>query len=109
RRGWERDGSRRYETASAFAADVQNYLNDEPVQACPPSTWYRFRKFARRNKGVLTTGTAIALAVLVALASLVTAVTALAGTNEKTREALGEEKAAKGKLQEVLNREKRTL
>ena len=28
-------------------ADVQRYLNDEPVQACPPSAWYRFRKFAR--------------------------------------------------------------
>jgi tetratricopeptide (TPR) repeat protein len=46
----EKDRNRRYETASAFAADVQHYLHDEPVQACPPSAWYRFRKFARRNK-----------------------------------------------------------
>jgi tetratricopeptide (TPR) repeat protein len=49
----EKDRSRRYETASALAADVQRYLNDEPVQACPPSAWYRCRKFARRNKGAL--------------------------------------------------------
>src|SRR5438874_7952982 len=28
----EKDRNRRYETASAFAADVQRYLNDEPVQ-----------------------------------------------------------------------------
>ena len=49
----EKDRNRRYETASAFAADVQRYLNDEPVQACPPSAWYRFRKFARRNKAAL--------------------------------------------------------
>jgi tetratricopeptide (TPR) repeat protein len=49
----EKDRSRRYETASAFAADVQRYLADEPVQACPPSAWYRLRKFVRRNKGVL--------------------------------------------------------
>jgi serine/threonine protein kinase/Tfp pilus assembly protein PilF len=49
----EKDRNRRYETASAFAADVQRYLRDEPVQACPPSTWYRFRKFARRNKAGL--------------------------------------------------------
>src|SRR5262245_3158615 len=48
----EKDRSRRYETASALAADVQRYLNDEPVQACPPSAWYRVRKFARRNKRV---------------------------------------------------------
>src|SRR5439155_218609 len=33
----EKDRSRRYETASGFAADVQRYLNDETVQACPPS------------------------------------------------------------------------
>src|SRR5262245_30999708 len=46
----EKDGTRRYDTASAFAADVQRYLKDEPVEACPPSAWYRFRKFARRHK-----------------------------------------------------------
>jgi WD40 repeat protein len=45
----EKDRNRRYETASAFAADVQRYLNDEPVLACPPSAWYRIRKLVRRN------------------------------------------------------------
>jgi tetratricopeptide (TPR) repeat protein/serine/threonine protein kinase len=49
----EKDRNRRYETASAFAADVQRYLNDEPVQACPPSAVYRLRKFARRHKRAL--------------------------------------------------------
>ena len=33
----EKDRGRRYETANAFAMDVQRYLADEPVQACPPS------------------------------------------------------------------------
>ena len=47
----EKDRNRRYETANGFAADVQRYLNDEPVQACPPSAGYRLRKFARRHKG----------------------------------------------------------
>jgi serine/threonine protein kinase/tetratricopeptide (TPR) repeat protein len=46
----EKDRNRRYETANAFATDVQRYLHDEPVLACPPSAWYRFRKLARRNK-----------------------------------------------------------
>jgi tetratricopeptide (TPR) repeat protein len=49
----EKDRNRRYETANGFAADVQRYLADEPVHACPPSAGYRFRKFARRNKGAL--------------------------------------------------------
>ncbi|HZU36037.1 MAG TPA: protein kinase, partial [Gemmataceae bacterium] len=46
----EKERSRRYGTASALAADVQHYLADEPVQACPPSAWYSFRKFVRRHR-----------------------------------------------------------
>jgi non-specific serine/threonine protein kinase/serine/threonine-protein kinase len=46
----EKDRNRRYETANSFAMDVQRYLADEAVLACPPSTGYRLRKFARRNK-----------------------------------------------------------
>jgi tetratricopeptide (TPR) repeat protein len=49
----EKDRNRRYETANGFALDVQRYLADEPVLACPPSAGYRLRKFARRNKGGL--------------------------------------------------------
>ena len=51
----EKDRSRRYETANGMASDVQRYLDDEAVQACPPSATYRFRKFARRNKAALLT------------------------------------------------------
>jgi tetratricopeptide (TPR) repeat protein len=47
----EKDRNHRYESASALAADIQRYLDDEPVQACPPSAGYRLRKFARRNRG----------------------------------------------------------
>ena len=39
----EKDRNRRYETANGFAMDVQRYLADEPVQACPPSARYRLR------------------------------------------------------------------
>jgi serine/threonine protein kinase/tetratricopeptide (TPR) repeat protein len=60
----EKDRARRYETASAFATDVQRYLHDEPVQACPPSKWYRFRKFTRRNKARLAVAGLILLFIL---------------------------------------------
>jgi tetratricopeptide (TPR) repeat protein/serine/threonine protein kinase len=66
----EKDRSRRYETASALAADVQRYLLDEPVQACPPSAWYRFRKFARRNRRALTTVSVVLTALLVLAGSI---------------------------------------
>jgi WD40 repeat protein/serine/threonine protein kinase len=58
----EKDRNRRYESASALAADVQRYLNDEPVSACPPSAWYRFRKFARRKKSALAMAACVFLA-----------------------------------------------
>ena len=49
----EKDRTRRYETANDLAKDVQRYLNDEPVEARPPSTAYRLGKFARRRKTTL--------------------------------------------------------
>jgi serine/threonine protein kinase/tetratricopeptide (TPR) repeat protein len=67
----EKDRNRRYETANGFAADVQRYLNDEPVQACPPSAKYRLKKFLRRNKRP----------VLAALTIVVLMVAGLAGTS----------------------------
>ncbi len=66
----EKDRNRRYETASAFAADVQRYLHDEPVTACPPSAWYRFRKLARRNKRAFVSAAAAALVVMLAMVAL---------------------------------------
>jgi serine/threonine protein kinase len=66
----EKDRNRRYETAKDFAADVQRYLGDEAVQACPPSAGYRFRKFARRNKVALATVSVVSLAVVLAVVSL---------------------------------------
>lgn len=51
----EKDRTRRYETANSLLRDIQRYLNDEPVEACPPSPFYRFGKFARRNRRVLVT------------------------------------------------------
>ncbi len=62
----DKDRNRRYETANGFAMDLQRYLADEPVQACPPSASYRFRKFARRNKVVLATTAVIIVTLLVA-------------------------------------------
>jgi WD40 repeat protein/tetratricopeptide (TPR) repeat protein len=60
----EKDRGRRYETANGLAMDLQRYLNDEPVHACPPSGWYRFRKFARRKKAVLTTVVLVSVALV---------------------------------------------
>jgi len=61
----EKDRTRRYETATDFSRDIQRYLNDEPVFACPPSNWYRLSKLTRRNRTAVATTLAIALALVV--------------------------------------------
>ena len=60
----EKDRARRYETASKFAEDVQHYLNDEPVVACPPSRAYRLRKFARRHRVGFSVTTLVSLSLI---------------------------------------------
>src|SRR5437764_1557646 len=66
----EKDRNRRYETANGLAADLRRYLDDEPVQACPPSARYRLGKFARRNKAALAATGLIAVALLAGVAML---------------------------------------
>jgi tetratricopeptide (TPR) repeat protein len=66
----EKDRNRRYQSANALAMDVQRYLNDEPVLACPPSFWYRFRKLARRNKWAFVTASAVVVLALLTVIGL---------------------------------------
>jgi tetratricopeptide (TPR) repeat protein len=77
----EKDRDRRYETANALAADVQRYLSDEPVQACPPSVGYRFRKFASRNRRGLVAAALLVLVLM--LASVISIWQAVVATRAK--------------------------
>jgi serine/threonine protein kinase len=87
----EKDRNRRYETANGLARDVERYLHDEPVLACPPSAAYRFRKFARRNKGPVLAGVLVLLALLAGVAAstwqAVRATLAQRQANEQRRQA----------------------
>ncbi|HJZ91946.1 MAG TPA: protein kinase [Gemmataceae bacterium] len=81
----EKDRSRRYETVDALAKDVERYLADEPVHACPPSTGYRVRKFVRRNRQTLLVASLLSLASLVAVGAV--------GWSVRDRDARAEEGA----------------
>jgi eukaryotic-like serine/threonine-protein kinase len=54
----EKDRNRRYETAKDFAADVQRYLNDEPIQArsitMPQRMWRWYRRHVALVAGAYT-------------------------------------------------------
>jgi serine/threonine protein kinase/WD40 repeat protein len=105
----EKDRRRRYETASSMAADVQRYLNDEPVSACPPSAAYRLRKFARRNKAALTAAALTAAALLLGI--IVSTRQALRATKAEAlaEERLDAEKAERKKATDAREEAKRRL
>ena len=46
----EKDRTRRFGSASEFAADIQRHLHDEAVLAGPPTALYRSRKFLRKHQ-----------------------------------------------------------
>jgi serine/threonine protein kinase len=60
----EKERGRRYETAIGLGMDLQRYLADEAVLACPPSRRYRLQKFMRKNRGPVLAASFVALALL---------------------------------------------
>jgi non-specific serine/threonine protein kinase/serine/threonine-protein kinase len=56
-----KERSERYETADALARDLQRFQRHEPVEATPPSTAYRFKKFLRRHRAAVSAASLLAL------------------------------------------------
>jgi serine/threonine protein kinase/tetratricopeptide (TPR) repeat protein len=84
----EKDRNRRYETAINLAHDIERYLRDEPVQACPPAAMYRLRKFARRNRAALAVTLTIGAALLLLIAGLAVSNRTIAASRNETANAL---------------------
>jgi serine/threonine protein kinase len=63
----DKNRTRRYESASAFAADVQRHLHNEPVTARPPSTAYLLQKLVSRNRLAFAAAAAIAATLVIGL------------------------------------------
>jgi serine/threonine protein kinase len=63
----EKDRALRYETAGSLAADVQRVLDDEPVEARPPSALYKMRKLVRRHRAAFAAIVSIWVATLIGL------------------------------------------
>jgi serine/threonine protein kinase len=60
-----KERTERYRSASEFADDIENYIKGAPLIAGPLTVVYRFKKFLRRNRA-LVTGIAAVLTVLIA-------------------------------------------
>jgi len=63
----EKDRTRRYETASGLATDIQRHLDNEPIVARPPTRLYQFKKAIQRNKLAFSAAGAVAAALVFGL------------------------------------------
>ncbi|MCB9854697.1 MAG: tetratricopeptide repeat protein [Phycisphaerales bacterium] len=104
----EKDRERRYPSAASLAADLRRYLGDQPIEARPASAIYNFRKFARRNRGLVGGLAATFLVLLIGaagtsfgLASALRANKKIAQTNQELARTNEQLKETNKRLQRV--------
>ena len=91
----EKERSRRYGSPSELAADIQRYLNNEPVLAGPPSASYRAGKFVRRHRfGVAVAAAALLLLIAFAVTMAVQARRIAQERDRANREAAASQRVA---------------
>ena len=97
----EKDRTRRYETASGFARDIERYLAGDPVEAGPPSASYKLRKLACKHRAALATvGAFAALLVLAAAISSYLAIRATRAELEALQAAAAAEQARQAEAEQ---------
>jgi serine/threonine protein kinase/WD40 repeat protein len=109
----DKDRNRRYQTANGFAADLQRYLADEPVEAGPPSPAYRWRKFLHRHRAGALVAVSLVLVltagVVVSTWQAVRATTAQHQYEEQRDAAVASEQKAIGSEQVAQQKRKEAL
>ncbi|MEO1130171.1 MAG: serine/threonine-protein kinase, partial [Planctomycetota bacterium] len=101
-RALAKERERRYGTASELAADLDRFLNDEPVAAGPPSVGYRVSKFVRRNRTTVAVVGLVALLLAAGLIGTTYGLVQAARDRERATLALSREKERAEELDEVV-------
>jgi len=100
----QKDRDQRYQSAHELQGDIERYLNNEPIQARPPSITYQLKIFAKRNRAVFVSISSIA-AVLVIATSVSIGLAISAKQSEAAAEAAREEATANAHRAEELRDE----
>lgn len=79
----EKDPGRRYQSAAAFADDVERYLNSEPVVARRATALYQFTKFSSRNKSLVAV---LMVSVLLLITGAIAATVGMLNAQYKTKQ-----------------------
>ncbi|MEO8398895.1 MAG: serine/threonine-protein kinase, partial [Ignavibacteriaceae bacterium] len=65
-----KEPERRYSSVEQFTADIQKYLNDQPVSAHKDTLEYRAGKFVRRNKAGVISAAAFLLLIILGIGGI---------------------------------------
>jgi len=98
----EKDRTRRYETANGFAEDVRRFVEGDAIEARPPSTAYRLKKFVSKNRGLVYWGCAICLLLL--LATCISSISLFIANLARQESKISERKAIDEREQATLAR-----
>ncbi|MCH2140423.1 MAG: serine/threonine-protein kinase [Phycisphaerales bacterium] len=87
----QKDRDQRYQSAHELQGDIERYLNNEPIQARPPSITYQLKIFAKRNRAIFVSIASIAavlvLATIVSIGLAISAKQSAAAAEEARQEA----------------------
>jgi eukaryotic-like serine/threonine-protein kinase len=102
----EKLSQNRYPSVLEFANDIQRLLDNQPVQATPPSGLYQTKKFIRRHRVALLAGTAVFLALL---AGLTVAAWEATVANRERSEAIAQRARAEEQNREAMRQQERAM
>ena len=100
----EKDRKRRYRSAAGFAEDIQRFLDNEAVEARPPSAGYRIKKLVQKHRGLV--GSLGAITALLVVAVAISTYYAIQANTARNQEALQRAIAVKKTLEEKIYLEK---
>ncbi len=91
----DRDPAHRYASAAALAADLERFVNDEPIQARRASASERCRRWCRHNPAVASLLATVALLLVGGAAVSIIAAVRIAGARDEATENARQAVAAK--------------
>ena len=95
----EKDRNRRYSSAHDLARDVGRYLENETIEAGPPTLKYQLGKFLRRNRVAATILGIIAFSGIASLSAVTLAWLQAVDANQQTQQALIQSKESEEKAE----------
>ncbi len=91
----------RYQSVDAFAADLNRYLENEPILARRPTALYRAKKFIAKNQALAWAVGLICVSILIGLAGTITGLSRALAAESKARERLEQTRQSNAILSDI--------